>query len=491
MSNKRMLINAAELAENRIAVVTDGKLTEYYTQRQNGGFSAGNTYKGIVVGVERSLQAAFVDIGGAANGFLQAGDVSYEAAGKSRKNRHGSPPLIQDLLRRGQEILVQITKEAIGTKGPALTTFLSLPGRYLVLMPFSTHIGVSKRIEDEEIRRRLKKMLKELDPPQGLGYIIRTVGADQTKRELKKDLSYLTRLWKAIDRKSESIKAPALVYEESDLAIRTMRDIFTPDVDEIVTDSREVHRSLVDFFEAVMPRYASRVKLHDSASPLFDHYDIEPMLAEIFKREIALPQGGSVIIEETEALVAIDVNSGRFRTGSAEQTAFKINMKAAEEITRQIRLRDLGGLIVMDFIDMREANHVRALEKRVRELMRDDRARYSMTRVSQFGIIEMTRQRLRPSMQGRSSGVCPQCGGTGRVQNLETVSLHALRRIKAEMLRSASSAIHLVLHPRVAEDFQNNMRAQLVHLENMHNKKIFIRSEPFVELNEVRVEHTT
>ena len=491
MSKKLMLINAAELAENRIAVISDGKLVEYYTQRHNGGFSAGNTYKGVVVGVERSLQAAFVDIGGPANGFLQPGDVSFEAAGKSRKKKRNGPPLIQDLLRRGQEIMVQITKEAIGTKGPALTTFLSLPGRYLVLMPFSTHIGVSKRIEDEQARKRLKKMLKELDPPHSLGYIIRTAGADRTKRELKKDLSYLTRLWKAISRKGDSAKAPALVYEESNLAIRTMRDIFTPDIDEIVTDSREVHRGLVDFFQAVMPRHANRVKLYDSASPLFDHYDVEPMVAEIFKREIALPQGGSVIIEETEALVAIDVNSGRFRTGSAEQTAYKINMEAADEITRQIRLRDLGGLIVIDFIDMKEQKHVRELEKRVRELMRDDRARYSMTRVSQFGIIEMTRQRLRPSLQGRSSGVCPQCGGTGKIQNLETVSLHALRRIKAEMLRSTGSAIHVVLHPRVAEDFQNNMRVQLVHLENMHNKKIIIRSEPFVEISEVRVEHTT
>ncbi len=492
MPKKRMLINAAEFAESRIAVVCDGKLEEYYTQRRGGEHGAGNIYKGVIVAVERSLQAAFVNIGGPVNGFLQVGDVSYEVARKSRTKRtrgsRGGAPRIQELLQKNQEMLVQVTKEAIGAKGPALTTFVSVPGRYLVLMPLSTHIGVSKKIEDEETRRKLKAMLKQLDPPKGMGYIIRTAGADHTKRELKSDLSYLGRLWKAIEKKTRTMKAPALVYQESDLAIRTVRDIFTPDIQEIITDSREVHRGVTEFLNAVMPRYASRVKLFDSANPLFDHYEVESMVEEIFKREIALPQGGSIVIEETEALVAVDVNSGRFKARSAEETAFKIDMQAAEEITRQIRLRDLGGLIVIDFIDMRSIEHTRTLEKRMRALMRTDRARHSLTRISQFGTMQITRQRLRPSVQRRSSGVCPHCGGTGMIRNLETISLHALRRIKAELLRSSGPSIRVLLHPQVAEDFHNNMRAELLHLENMYNKKIMVCSESSAEITEVRIE---
>jgi ribonuclease E len=507
-----MLINAAEVAESRIAVIQNGKLEEYYTQRRGGEQGAGNIYKGIVSAVERSLQAAFVNINGPVNGFLQLGDVSYDLAEKDRKtkkpsghrsndrtasssggqrrSRGDTHPRIQNLLHRGQEILVQITKEAIGSKGPALTTFLSIPGRYLVLMPYSTHIGVSKKIEDENTRRKLKAMLKELSPPQGAGYIIRTAGADRTKTELKKDLSYLTRLWKAIERKARSMKAPALVYKESNLGIRTVRDIFTTDMEEIITDSREVHRDLTEFFNAVMPRYADRVKLFDSAKPLFDRYDVESLVEEIFKREIAFPQGGGIVIEETEALVAVDVNSGRFKTGSAEETAYKINMHAAEEITRQIKLRDLGGLIVIDFIDMKSSEHVRKLEKQVRFLMRADRARYSMTRLSRFGLMQITRQRLRPSLTRRSSGVCPQCGGTGRIRNLETISLHALRKIKAELLRSGGASVKVLLHPQVAQDFHNNMRAELVNLENMYSKKIIVCSAPLNEIGQVRIEQT-
>lgn len=492
MPKKRMLINAAEFAESRIAIVCDGKLEEYYTQQRRSDQSAGNIYKGIVTAVERSLQAAFVNINGPVNGFLQAADVSFEVINRSRKKQHrsrgGGAPRIQELLQKDQEIPVQVTKEAIGTKGPALTTFISVPGRYLVLMPFSSHIGVSKKIEDENVRRKLKKMLKELDPPRGMGFIIRTAGADRTKTELKKDLSYLGRLWRAIEKKLKSPKGPALVYRESDLAIRTVRDIFTPDIEEVITDSREVHRGLTEFFNAVMPRFASRVKLYDSASPMFDHYDVEPMVEEIYRPRIALPQGGGIVIEETEALVAIDVNSGGFKTGSAEETAFRINMKAADEVVRQIRLRDLGGLIVIDFIDMKSQEHVRSLEKRMRTLMRVDRARYSMSRVSQFGTMQITRQRLRPSLQLRSSGTCPHCGGTGRIRNLETISLHALRKIKAELPRTSGSSVRVLLHPQVQEDFQNNMRAELVHLENVHNKKIIVGSKAFAEIGEIRIE---
>ncbi len=491
MVKRRMLINAAEVTESRIAVVLGGKLEEYYTERSDSQHMAGNIYKAAVVNVERSLQAAFVNIGGSANGFLQAGDISYQAAG--RKSRHRSAarkgtPLVQDLLRPEQELLVQVTKEAIGKKGPALTTHIGIPGRYLVLMPFSSHIGVSKKIEDEKQRQELKKMLKELNPPQNLGVIIRTAGADRTKRELQKDLNYLSRVWKAIQNKSKSAKAPMLVYKESDLAIRTVRDIFSPDMEEIIVDSREVHRSLTEFFTAVMPRYKNRVKLFPSATPIFDHYEVQPMVEEIYKRKIALPQGGSIVIDETEALVAIDVNSGRFKTKNAEETSFKIDMQAAEEVVRQIKLRDLGGLIVIDFIDMKKHEHIRKLERRVRDLMKTDRARHSMTRISQFGTMQITRQRLRPSLQHRSSGICPQCGGTGRIRNLETVSLEALRKIKAEIPRNNVTSLRVILNPKAAEEFQNNMRAQLAELENTYDKKIIITSEPFIEIGEIRTE---
>jgi len=494
MSEKRMLINAAEFGESRIAVIENGKLQEYYTQRHGSNQATGNIYKGIVTAVERSLQAAFVNINGPVNGFLQVADVSYESVDKNRgsklrSNKNG-PPRIQDLLHRNQEILVQITKEAIGSKGPSLTTYLSVPGRYLVTMPHSSLIGVSKKIEDDGIRKKLKKMLRELDPPKGNGYIIRTAGADRTKRELKSDMNYLGRLWKTIEKKARTSKAPAVIYRESDLAIRTVRDIFSTDIKEIITDSREVHRGLTEFFNAVMPRYASRVKLFDSANPLFDHFDVEPMVEEIFKRKIALPQGGSIVVDETEALVAIDVNSGGFKTGSAEETAYRIDLQAADEIVRQIKLRDLGGLIVIDFIDMTNNDHIRKIEKKMRELMKKDRARYSLSRLSRFGTMQITRQRLGPSLQSRSSGICPYCGGSGRIRNFDTISLRALRKAKAELLRASVSSIRILLHPQVADDFQNKMREELVHLENIHNKKIIVHSEAFAEIDEVKIEHT-
>lgn len=500
-TKRMMLINAAEFAESRIAVIQDSKLEEYYTQRRNGKGGAGNIYKGVVAAVERSLQAAFVDISGPVNGFLQADDISYKVvrparrkqaapAGKGRPRSRSASVAIQNLLRTGQEILVQVTKEAIGTKGPSLTTFVSVPGRYLVLMPYSTHIGVSKKIGDDRLRKKLVALLRELSPPKNMGFIIRTAGADRAKRELQKDLNYLSRLWKAIEAKTRSLKAPALVYRESDLAIRTVRDIFTPEIQEIITDSREVHRNLIDFFNAVMPRYKSRVKLYDSASPLFDRYDVESMVEEIYSPRIALPQGGSIVIEETEALVAIDVNSGRFKTRSARTASFKINMQAAEEITRQIRLRDLGGLIVIDFIDMKDSSQVRELERKMRELMRADRARLRLTRISEFGIMQITRQRLRPSLLASSSGVCPHCGGTGRIRNLYSISLEVLRKVKAEISRTSGTSLKILLHPQVAQHFHNMLRKQLVDLENMYNKKIMVSSEPFAQLREVKIEQT-
>ncbi|MEL7266107.1 MAG: Rne/Rng family ribonuclease, partial [Planctomycetota bacterium] len=454
---KEMLINVAQPEECRIAVLEDRRLEELYIERKSVEAFAGNIYRGRIVNLEPSIQAAFVDFGVGRNGFLHISDVepqyyrqggydpeeimkesdemAEKAARRARETGHGRKhafkggrprvkPPIQEVLKRGDEVLVQVIKEGIGTKGPTLSTYISIPGRYLVLMPSLSRVGVSRKIEDEDDRKRLRRCLLNINPPKGLGFIVRTAGAGREEQELQRDLDYLLRLWKSIVKRIESTSQPGLIYEESDMVIKTIRDIFSSDIDTVWIDEKETFDKVRDFIKLVMPRHVDALKLYEGRSPLFHKHRVEEEIALITQRQVPLPNGGSIVIDPTEALVAIDVNSGSFRgDSSAEENAFKLNCAAAKEIARQLRLRDLGGVIVNDFIDMRKDSHRRKLERTLRDAMAKDRARTKILKTSPFGLIEMTRQRVRPSLKRSIYTDCPCCEGRGLVKTPESMSI--------------------------------------------------------------------
>jgi ribonuclease E len=375
-------------------------------------------------------------------------------------------PLIQDIFRRGQEVLVQVIKEGIGTKGPTLSTYISIAGRYLVLMPGLNRIGVSRKIADEEQRRRLREILHELQPPKGLGFIIRTAGLDRTKKELQRDLAYLSRLWQVVVRRIKKLKSPAEIYQESDMITRTIRDTFTSEIDTIWVDEAAAYEHAQEFLQIVMPRYANRIKHYEGSEPLFHKYGIENEISRIQQRHVPLPHGGSIVIEQTEALVAIDVNSGNFRAdNNAEETAYQMNLQAAKEIARQLRLRDLGGVIVNDFIDMRDEKHRRGVERAMREAVKRDRARTKILKISPFGIIEMTRQRIRPSLKRSVYHDCPHCEGTGQVKTCESMSIDVMRMLQLAAHRDNVQRIQVRVAEEVAHYLLNKKRREIAQLE--------------------------
>jgi len=496
---KEMLINVSEPEECRIAVIEDGRLEELYIERSSQDNYVGNIYKGKVVNLEPSIQAAFVDFGVGKNGFLHISDIEpqyyrqggFDPAdaqqdddedesgeggrqgnrqGRRRTMRHsGRPrikPPIQDILRRGDEVLVQVIKEGIGTKGPTLSTYISIPGRYLVLMPALGRVGVSRKIEDEEKRRKLRETMLDLNPPKGLGFIVRTAGQDRQRKELSRDLAYLLRLWKVIVRRLRKSEGPFGIYEESDMIIRTIRDIFSPEVDAIYVDEPEAHERAKEFLQLVMPRFANRLHYYEGREPLFHKYRLESDIAQIHKREVRLKEGGSIVIDPTEALVAIDVNSGSFRTQKdAEESAYQMNLLAAREIARQLRLRDLGGVIVNDFIDMRREKHRRGLERALRDAMKRDRARTKILRTSPFGLIEMTRQRIRPSAQRSVYADCPCCSGRGVVKTAESMTIEVIRMLLLASQQPTVSRVTIRVNDDVASYLNNKKRKDITQLE--------------------------
>ncbi|MHC4311146.1 MAG: Rne/Rng family ribonuclease [Planctomycetota bacterium] len=406
---REMLINVAESEECRVAVVEGGSLEELYVERTSIGSHVGNVYKGKVANIESGIQAAFIDFGIGRNGFLHISDLHpryFTKSGGGRADNIGrrkslkQRPLIQDCLRKGQELVVQVTKEGVRTKGPTLSTYLALPGKYLVMMPWMHKHGISHKIEDEDERKRLRQILAQSKPPKGIGFIIRTAGQGCSKRDVQNDLKYLKRLWTAIEKRIDSERAPGELYQESDLVIRTIRDVFNSKISKIICDSETVVRKIRDFLAIATPRLKRRATYYDGNVPLFHKYRIEGEITKVQSRTVELKAGGSIVIEQTEAMVSIDVNSGRHRKPkSAEQTAYETNMEAATEIARQLRLRDLGGLIICDFIDMQSEKHRRDVEKVFRTAAKADRARSRILRMSRFGVLEMTRQRIRPSLQ--------------------------------------------------------------------------------------------
>jgi ribonuclease E len=403
--------------------------------------------------------------------------------GRPRRPPGGRPgmlrpkPLIQDIFKRGQEVLVQVIKEGIGTKGPTLSTYISIAGRYLVLMPGLNRIGVSRKIIDEDSRRRLREILGDLQPPRGLGFIIRTAGQDRNKKELQRDLAYLSRLWEVVARRISKIKSPAEIYQESDMITRTIRDIFTSDIDTIWVDEKNAYEAAKEFLTVVMPRYASRIKFWDSTEPMFHKYGIEQEIVRIQQRHVPLPAGGSIVIDQTEALVAIDVNSGSFRAdGNAEETAYQMNLQAAKEIARQLRLRDLGGVIVNDFIDMRDEKHRRNVEYALRDAVHRDRARTKILRISQFGLIEMTRQRIRPSLKRSVYHDCTHCRGTGQVKTIESMSIDVMRMLQLAVHRNHMQRIQVRVHDDVAQYLLNRKRREVAQMEEQGGKPITVLS---------------
>jgi ribonuclease E len=507
LMKQEMLINVSQPEECRIAIVEDAVLEELYIERTGADNYVGNIYKGVVVNLEPSIQAAFVDFGVGRNGFLHISDIEPQyfrqggydpdrpiqspsrhrreaedegARPRSRPgfrpgNRPRVKPPIQEILRRGDEVLVQVIKEGIGTKGPTLSTYISIPGRYLVLMPALCRVGVSRKIEDDEIRRRLRDIMLELNPPKGLGFIVRTAGSDRTKRELSRDLAYLLRLWKVIVRRIKNLTAPATIYEESDMIIRTIRDIFTAEVDAIYIDEPAAYERAREFLQLVMPRHVGRLQMYEGKDPLFHKYHLEEEIAKIHQRQVPLKSGGSIVIDQTEALVAIDVNSGNFRADdNAEETAFQMNLIAAKEIARQIRLRDLGGVIVNDFIDMRKERHRRGVERGLHDAVKRDRARTKILRTSPFGLIEMTRQRIRPSLKRSVYRDCPACRGTGVVKTAESMCIEVMRLLILAVQRPEIAAISVTVADDVAIHLNNRKRRDLARLEEDTSKALQI-----------------
>ncbi len=605
---KRMLINAMDPEEARIAVVEDGVLQELHVEIGNREAYLGNIYKGKVVNIEPSIGAAFVNFGGRINGFLHASDVlpAYvrddfeladviegrarvsgddgpdvvravldddedEAGGKSpkaKKDKSASEPEagledaesvpdaeadeeadvepadeaadspddgesgpedsvgettaeleavpeqaetavekaapaakkrpqrgrggrtrersrprtpIDQLLRKGQEVIVQITKEGIGQKGPTLTTFISLPGRSLVLMPSLPKCGVSRKIDDNKERRRLKKIVKELDETGngGVGFIIRTAGVDKTKVDLQRDRDYLNKIWELVGQRLGVTRAPALLYQESDLVLKAMRDLFSPEIEQVVVDSEDVFLRIKDFCEKLMPHMAERIRQHEPLTPVFHSFGIEPEVEKLYVPRVELQNGGSIVIDQTEALVAIDVNSGRFKPGSnLEETAFRTNCESIPEIVRQLRLRDLGGLIMIDFIDMNEDRHRRKVERKIIDALKGDRARIKVGKISPFGMLEVTRQRVGPGLKHTVFTACSHCNASGLVRTVQSKSIAVLREVSAVLSLKGFSILQVYVASPVNDFLVNYKRRQILDLEESVGKGVVFKAEP-------------
>jgi ribonuclease E len=490
--SKKMLINVMHPEEARVAIVCDGRMVELDIETAGKEQTRGNVHKGLVVRVEPGLQAAFVEIGQKKLGFLQMGEIQSEYwlwrddIPEDQRNRR---PRIQEVLRRGQELLVQVEKGERENKGAALTTYLSLPGRYMVLMPGSDSTGISRKVESEADRKKLREIVAEIGIPEGFGYIIRTEAVGKRKTELAKDLQYLLKLYENIKEKALESGAPSLIYRESDLVIRTIRDYFTSDIDEVLVDSKDVYKQARAFFKEIMPRYEKTVKLHQEKRPIFSKYQLEEQIDLIYEKKVPLKSGGSIVIDPTEALVSIDVNSGK-STGEkgVEDTAFKTNMEAAEEIARQLRLRDLGGLIVIDFIDMRDRKHQIETEKTLKNALKADKARVSVGKISQFGLLEMSRQRIKQTINEGSYLECPHCGGHGKVKSVETMALSFLRKVHTAAAKGTIAEVNGGLPLDVAYYLLNRKKRELAQIENEYGIEVTVKGKPSFMMNQIELE---
>ena len=478
---KRMLINATHPEEIRVAMVDGQRLYDFDLEHRGRVQKKASIFKGRVTRIEPSLEAAFVDFGGERHGFLPLKEVAREYFNKSSKEA-GGRITIKDALKEGQEVIVQVEKEERGNKGAALSTFISLAGRYLVLMPNNPRAGgISRRIEGEE-RQELKDALNSIEIPQDMGMIVRTAGLGRGAEELQWDLDYLMTLWTAIQTAGQEKSAPFLIYQESNVIIRAVRDYLRQDINDVLIDNEAAYNEAMAFVQQVMPHYQNKIKLYNDSVPLFNRYQIEGQIETAFQREVKLPSGGSIVIDPTEALVSIDINSSRATKGSdIEETALNTNLEAADEIARQLRLRDSGGLVVIDFIDMTPPKHQRMVEDRIRDALAMDRARIQIGRISKFGLLELSRQRLRPSLEESTGLVCPRCHGTGVIRDVRSLSLSIMRLIEEEVLKDRTAQINAQVPVSVATFLLNEKRSTLAELEARSNVRILILPDPHME----------
>ncbi|MDR2690490.1 MAG: Rne/Rng family ribonuclease, partial [Azoarcus sp.] len=475
---KRMLFNATQAEELRVAIVDGQKLIDLDIESANKEERKSNIYKAVITRIEPSLEAAFVDYGSERHGFLPFKEIarSYFQPGAD------SRATIREALREGQELIVQVEKDERGNKGAALTTYISLAGRYLVLMPNNPRGGgVSRRIEGDE-RTELREAMDQLEVPQGMSLIARTAAIGRSAEELQWDLNYLLHVWRAIENEAGKQSGAFLIYQEGSLVIRAIRDYFQPDIGEILIDTNEIFEQACQFMGHVMPDNVSRIKPYNDDVPLFSRFQIEHQIESAYSRQVNLPSGGAIVIDHTEALVSIDVNSGRSTKGAdIEETALRTNLEAAEEIARQLRLRDLGGLIVIDFIDMDAAKNQREIENRLREALRYDRARVQTSKISRFGLLELSRQRLRPALAETSYITCPRCTGTGHIRSTESSALHILRILEEEAMKENTGAVHLQAPVDVATFLLNEKRVDIARIEFRHKIQLIIVPNRHIE----------
>ena len=474
---KRILINATQKEELRVAMVEGQKLYDLDIEVPSREQKKANIYKGTITRIEPSLEAAFVDYGAERHGFLPFKEVARSYFSDEAKQADGRPT-IKSALKEGQEVVVQIDKEERGNKGAALTTFISLAGRYMVLMPNNPRAGgVSRRIEGDD-RSEIREIMANLETPEGMGLIVRTAGVGRNQEELQWDLNYLIQVWTAIENASQK-KAPFLIYQESNVIIRALRDYFRNDVGEILIDDPNVFKTAEDFIRQVMPNNLKKIKLYQDTIPLFNRFQIESQIESAYQREVRLPSGGAIVIDHTEALISIDINSARATKGSdIEDTAFNTNLESADEIARQLRLRDLGGLVVIDFIDMVSNRHQREVENRLREALKMDRARVQVGRISRFGLLEMSRQRLRPSLGESTQIVCPRCTGHGTIRSTESLAVSVIRLLEEEALKEQTGQVNLQAPLDVATYLMNEKRDDIAEIQKTTNVKVVIVPNP-------------
>jgi ribonuclease G len=498
---KRIVVNVG-VTETRLAVQDGNQLTELYVERAHRRSIVGNIYKGVVTNVLPGMQAAFVEIGLSKDAFLYGGDYT---ANLGEEDDQGAPSEededtadvdlgesegeveirvphvhapIEEMLRKGQEILVQVSKESLGSKGARITSFISIPGRYIVYMPQSRHIGVSRRIHDEAERERLRSIVKAVRPPTG-GFIVRTVAEGKGEEELAADIQFLSRLWTQVQSRFEAAKAPALLHEEMDLTFRVVRDLFSPEVEEFLVDTGEGYEKVLQYANTLVPQLASRVKRYEGKQPIFETTGIEKEIDKALRRRVWLKSGGYIVIDHTEALVAIDVNTGKYvGKRDFEETVLKINLEAAAEAVRQIRLRDLGGIIILDFIDMERAEHREQVSRALAKALADDKARTNVLEISELGIVEMTRKRARQDLHSVFYASCPTCKGSGHVKSDATLAAEIFRKIQAQAADAAGEDVLVRAHPDVAHRLEGEEREGLERLRTLIGRKVSVQGVP-------------
>lgn len=494
---KRDILISSDSNEIQVAILEDGCLEEFYIDRSDSGRMFGNIYKGKVKTVIPGMGAVFVDLGTKKDGFLYVTDAlkspldleaEFDEQTQPVEKRNDRFKRIDEVLKIGQEVIVQIVKEPIGNKGPRLTTHFSIPARYLVMMPGEAKVGVSRRIEDRQERERIRNIFKEIEIPRGVGFIVRTAGEGKGATEFTRDIKYLIRSWKKIHGMISHKKAPSQIHMELDLVERIIRDHLVEETDTLVIDSRDVYRKVERFLHLYLPGQQVNLIMHQDRMPLFEKYNIEKEIERTFQKNVYLKSGGYIVIEQTEGLVAIDVNTGKFTgTKNLEETVYKTNLEAAWEVARQLRLRDVGGIIIIDFIDMEHAEHRRNLFRTFKDAVRKDRAKTNILKISELGLVEMTRQRIRPSLESAVYDTCTYCEGKGMVKSNTTMAIQTVKELRKALGHSQGKTVNAYVHPKVAERMLHHDRKAIEQLERQSHSKIFIYSDAALHVEDVNI----